>query len=110
MRSVLLTLAVLAVVGLAAETAPAQYQHGGPAAYGAYGGHGGYGIHYYPYRPPVQRAYGYPGQYGVYSSQPGLSFEASVSRIMAAHSRYRYQTHPRSLYNAPPPGYYRRGW
>ncbi|NQU20169.1 MAG: hypothetical protein HQ567_02725 [Candidatus Nealsonbacteria bacterium] len=110
MRRVLLTLAVLAIVGLAAETASAWHgpnQRGGPQAYGGYGN---YGTNYYPYRPPTSQAYMYPGHYGGYSSQQVQSFPASVARIMAAHSRYRYQAHPRSFYNEPPPGYYRRGW
>lgn len=45
----------------------------------------------YPYRSP--RA--------VYGTHLGATHAEAVARIMARHSRNRYRTHPRSLYDAP---------
>ena len=91
MRRVVLTLAVLALVGLTARSAFAASRYGGPRGYGGYSSRLGYYS---------------SGQFGY-----GSHLEAA-RRIMAYHSRYRYQTHPRSSYNSPPlgRGYYGRGY
>jgi len=91
MRRVVLTFAALVTVGLATGTAWARH------------GYSGYG----------------PGNYRSYNSSYSSwdyggvnSHAAAVRRIMAAHSRYRFNPHPRSMYNAPPRGvkYYPGGY
>jgi hypothetical protein len=85
MRRFLFGLAAVTAMALTAGAAQAGDWHGGrydPQQY-----RGGYGPYYYA--PP---AYGY-----ALDDDP-----PSVARIKAAHSRYRYYTHPRSLYNSPP--------
>ena len=92
MRRVLLTLAVLAALAAVAQTASAaKYRRGfvgTPATTGYYYGR---------YSAPQSRY------------QPSPHDEA-VRRIRASHSRYRYFTHPRSLYNSPPHPYDYWGW
>ena len=34
----------------------------------------------------------------------------AARQIREAHSRYRFYTHPRSIYNSPPRRYDYRGW
>ncbi len=94
MRCLVLTLLAAAAMGLAATTVRA----GNP--YRDY------------YQPNYAPNYGYqvnnywpggwagPRYYGSYGGSDPHS--EAVRRIMAAHSRYRYYTHPRSLYNSPP--------
>jgi hypothetical protein len=84
MRRFLFGLAAVAAMALTAGGAQAGDWYGGH--YYAQPYHGGYGPYYYA--PP---AYGY-----------AMGDDPSVARIKAAHSRYRYYTHPRSLYNSPP--------
>ena len=88
MRRVVITLAAIAVVGLATSSAWAG---------NGYGGRGGQRSYGYGYYPPAQRYY-------------SDSHSAAVQRIMAAHSRYRYNPHPRSFYKSPPHPYDYRGW
>jgi hypothetical protein len=71
---------------------------------------------YYPrgYAPNYgYQANNYYGGWAPRPYSPGFeSFPEAAARIRAAHSRYRYFTHPRSLYNAPPAqaDYYGWGW
>jgi hypothetical protein len=106
MRHLLLALLVAAVSGLAVTTAEAQYPYRGY-------GEPSYAPNYYPnytpnYAPNYAPNYGYQvNNYyrgwsaGQYYSGADPHGEA-VRRIMAAHSRYRYYTHPRALDNSPP--------
>jgi hypothetical protein len=103
MRSVLLILAIVAVVGLAASTASA----------GGHGGHRGSGIYIYNNAPPPVYYHSPARYYGGYSRMHyygGETHSQAVKRITATHSRYRYRTHPRSLYNGPPHPYDYFGW
>ena len=84
MKRFLLSLAAVAAIGLTAGAVRAGGWYEG--RYYPQPNQGGYGPYYYA--PP---AYGY-----AYGDDP------SVARIKAAHSRYRYYTHPRSLQNSPP--------
>ena len=86
-----LSLAVAALIlGLAAGT--------------AWAGNGFYfqpNYSYYParpYYPPPVAIYQAPVPFYGSSGQ----YSEGERRIMAAHSRYRYYTHPRSQYNSPP--------
>lgn len=97
MRRIVLSLVALATIGLATGTASAGhgYPYGGyyaPGYGGYYGpGYGGYQVAVYVgARPPAPRCYG---------NDP---HSLAVWRIVAEHSRDRYYTHPRSLYNGPP--------
>lgn len=112
MRRLALTLAVLAVVGLAASTAFAGHRYRGYGgghgrdSYGYYGRHSGYGS-YSPYGQHY--GYGYSSRYqgSGYQSSPFLQ---ALRRVQAKHSRSRYNPHPRSLYTSPPVSYGYRGW
>jgi hypothetical protein len=92
MRSLVLTLLAAAVLGFAATTARAGYPY----------------RDYYP--PNYAPNYGYQvnnyyrgERAGPYYSYSGTDpHTEAVRRIMAAHSRYRYYTHPRALDNSPP--------
>ena len=115
MRRFLVTLSVAAIVGLAATEALA----GNGFRNGVYGfrevpnGYGQYGAYYGPapyggYGPaPYYGGYVAPF-YGGYSSPQ----DESAARIRASASRYRYYTHPRSMYNSPPgpADYFGWGW
>ena len=93
MKRLTLSLAAFAALGFATVTAFAQ---------SGYHGYRGY-----------QDPYGYrpSGSYHAPVPHRGTpSFEASVRRIMATHSRYRIRTHPRSLYNSAPHRYDYWGW
>ncbi len=90
MRSLVLTLLAAAAMGLAATTVRA----GNP--YRDY------------YQPNYAPNYGYQVN-NYYRGWPadqyfsGTDFHTEmVRRIIAAHSRYRYYTHPRALDNSPP--------
>jgi hypothetical protein len=96
MRRLVLTLSAAAVLAVAATTARA----GNPY-----------------YDPPVYAPnYGYQvnNYYGGWAAGPSYggsdAHSEAVQRIMAAHSRYRYHTHPRSLYNSPPTQADYYGW
>jgi hypothetical protein len=97
MRPLILTLAAAAVLALTAATAEAQYPYGG---YYVPGYAPNYGVQ-------VNSYYG-----GYYGNWRGGDFASDAARIRAAHSPYRYYTHPRSLYNAPPgpADYFGWGW
>ena len=90
MKRLALTLAATTVFGLAAATARA----GSP--------------YRESFEPVYAPNYGYQVNnfYGCWA--PGGCYQGcdphseAIRRIMAAHSRYRYYTHPRSLYNSPP--------
>jgi hypothetical protein len=91
MRTLILTLLTAAGLCLAATTV----QAGNP-----------YGGYYYP--PNYAPNYGYQVN-NYYRGWPADAYFSSadphteaVRRIMAAHSRYRYYTHPRALDNSPP--------
>ncbi len=118
MRCVVLTLAALAILGLTSSSANAGHARGRQSGYG---GHQGYSQHSAGcccgccrpqsshYRPSYRQS---PSlRYSPYAPYIGMTHEESVRRIMAKHSRYRYQTHPRSMYNEPPRyGYGRSRW
>src|SRR5574340_992777 len=90
MRRALLTLAALAATALASGTAQAAPGRGG---YGGYPAPPSYSFHnYQPYNSWAGR-------------DDSDSFSAGVRRIMANHSRYRYNPHPRSFYKSPPSPY-----
>jgi hypothetical protein len=109
MRRVVLTLSVVAILGLAATEALAgngfrevPNGYGQPAPFYALA------PYYGPYVPmPYHGGYVAP-YYGGYSSPQ----DESAARIRASASRYRYYTHPRSLYNSPPRAadYFGWGW
>ncbi len=82
MKRLILTAAALVAIGLTTSAVSAAQRYGG---YRGYSGSRGFG----------------------YSSHA-----EAVQRITAYHSRSRYQTHPRSLYNAPAArsGYYHPGY
>ena len=99
MKPLVLTLAAVAVLALAAATAEAGYPYGGY------------------YAPSYVPNYGvqvnsYYGGWGGGLNWRGGDFSSDAARIRAAHSPYRYYTHPRSLYNAPPgqADYFGWGW
>jgi hypothetical protein len=99
MRCFILTLTAAAALGLVCGIARAQ----NPGQ--------DYGSGYAPnYGYQVNNYY---GGWGPQTYYPGSAdYSAGVQRIMAAHSRYRYFTHPLSLQNAPPTqaDYYGWGW
>ena len=107
MKRLYIILASVAVLGLMAGTASAQYrtQRGFVQYHGfhEYSGADGYGIQ------PIQRyqavpQYGYPSYIGRrpwYGSCVGETHSQAVRRIRARYSRDRYYTHPRSPYNEP---------
>jgi hypothetical protein len=103
MRPLVLTLAAVAVLALAAATAEAGHPYGGY-----------YVPSYAPnYGVQVNTYYGgYYGNGGGGLNWRGGDFSSDAARIRAAHSPYRYYTHPRSLYNAPPgqADYFGWGW
>lgn len=114
MQRFVLMLAAAAAVGLWAASAQAQYPYRGYNqsnyapnygvqvnnfyAGGNYGG-GGMAVPYYGGRVATGGYYGGPAS-GYYRGNDPHS--QAVQRIMAAHSRYRYYTHPLSLQNSPP--------
>ncbi len=114
MRCMLLTLAALAAVALMAENAAAQGYRNQSGGYGGIQIQLNTGNNYndggrYASRYASRYSGGYGGpSYGAYRGQSYFdnrgvnSHTAAVRRITAHHSRYRYSTHPRSLYNAPP--------
>jgi len=93
MRRVVLTLAALTAVALTTGTTLAGHGYGGYAG-GYYGAR--------TYRPYQGRS---SWEYGGVNSHA-----AAVKRITAAHSRYRYNPHPRSFYKSPPHRYDFWGW
>jgi hypothetical protein len=93
MRYLVLALMAVAVLALAAASVQAEYPYGG---YYAPGYAPNYGVQ-------VNNYYGgYNGGWGGGVGWRGSSFADDAARIRAAHSPYRYYTHPRSLYNSPP--------
>jgi hypothetical protein len=108
MRRVVLTLAALAVVGLAAGTAHAGQRYrgysGGPVQPAQYGYYGGYG-----YSAPY--GYGYYSGAWSYGYRPdSFSFPEAVRRVQAKYSTYRYNPHPRSYYKSGPSPYDLWAW
>lgn len=104
MRCVVLTLAALAIVGLTNSSALAGHGHGRQSS--GYGGYQGYSQHSAGCRCGYcgHQSNHYTSSYRYSSSRSYLDMthDDHVRRIMAKHSRYRYQTHPRSMYNEPP--------
>ena len=110
MKRVVLTLAAVAIVGFAANSALAGNGHRPYSGYIEYHGYheysGSQGRYYdngyrgsrYPSTPRYLRGY----RSGGYTPSLGMSHGEAVRRIMAKHSRSRYHTHPRSMYNGPP--------
>ncbi len=88
MRRLFLTLATATGLALGAGAVQAE-----PPGYGeaVYAPNFGYQINNFYGRPGVGPCY------RVFESH-----DEAVRRIKAAHSRYRYYTHPRSMYNSPP--------
>jgi hypothetical protein len=100
MRRLILGLAAVAVIALACGTALADHGHrGGHQRYG-YGNsyRGGYSYSW-------NGSYGWGG-YGRF----GNSFSEAARDVREAHSRYGFNTHPRSYYNAPDYRYYYWRW
>ncbi len=106
MRHATWILAAVAIMALATTTAQAGNSYrGGNRGYGAiYGSHHGSQCNIHS---GYGRGYGGNRGYGSYRLDPHT---ASVRRIMANHSRDRYNPHPRSMYKGPAvyPNY--RGW
>ena len=110
MKHVVLTLAAVAAVGLLANSALAGDGHRSYRGYVEYQGYheysgsqGGYYRNAYPnswYSSTHRYSPGYRS--GGYAPGLGMSHDEAVRRIMAKHSRSRYHTHPRSMYNGPP--------
>lgn len=110
MKHVVLSLAAVAIVGFAANSALADNGHRSYSGYVEYHGYheysGDLGGYYdkgyrgssYPSASRYSRGYGSGG----YTPSLGMSHGEAVRRIMAKHSRSRYHTHPRSMYNGPP--------
>ena len=97
MRRLVLTTVAAAILGLACGTARADNPYGND-----------FGPNYSPnYGYQVNNYYGGWRQpyYAGYESH-----DEAVRRIMAAHSRYRYYTHPLSLQNASPTQADYYGW
>jgi hypothetical protein len=97
MRRLVLTLATAAIVSLACGIVRADW-------YGDY------------YTPAYTPNYGYQVNNSYYGGwqQPSCSspesYAEAARRIKAAHSRYRYFTHPLSLQNSPPTQADYYGW
>ena len=89
MKRAILTLTILAFLSTPSWAA------GGRRYHQVYGGHGhlvpGFGSVWVP-------------------SRGESSHDAAVRRIKATHSRYRFKSHPRSLYNGQPHPYDFIGW
>ncbi len=110
MKHLVLTLAAVAVIGLSANSASAGNGHRSYSGYveyhgyheysGSQGGYydNGYRSSRYPNTPRYSRGY----NSNRYRPSLGMSHSEATRRIMAKHSRYRYHTHPRSMYNGPP--------
>ena len=110
MKHLVLGLAAVAAIDLSANSASAGNGHRSYSGYIEYHGYheysGGHGRYYdngyrssrYPNTPRYSRGY------NSYRYRPslGMSHGEAVRHIMAKHSRSRYHTHPRSLYNGPP--------
>ena len=103
MRCVVLTLAALAIVGLASSSANAGHARGRQSGYVGHQGYPQYsaGCQNQSNRYTPSRRYSPSLRYSPYAPYIGMTHEESVRRIMAKHSRNRYQTHPRSMYNEP---------
>lgn len=115
MKRFVLALTAAAAVGLWASSACAQYPYCGYAQsnyapnYGvqvnnfyAGGNYGGGGIIVPYYGGRAAAGYYYGGGPALSYYQGNDPHSQAVRRIMAAHSRYRYHTHPLSLQNSPP--------
>lgn len=101
MRRLTLGLPAALIVALACGAAWADRGHRGHGQHGRYGHSGG--SSYYQ-----QRSYGGGGWngYGGYRD----AFSDAAREVREAHSRYGFNTHPRSYYNAPDARYYYWGW
>ena len=97
MRHVTWILAAVAILALTTTTAQAGNSYrGGSRGYGAI-----YGSHHTPH---CDTHSGYGRGYGNYRAPRSYrldSHTASVRRIMANHSRDRYNPHPRSMHKGP---------
>jgi hypothetical protein len=115
MKHVVLTLAAVAIVGFAANLALAGNGHRSYSGHVEYHGYHEYSGSQYSgnlggYYDRGYRGSSYPSSsrysrgYESYGYTPsfGMSHGEAVRRIMAKHSRSRYHTHPRSMYNGPP--------
>ena len=111
MKRVVLTLAAVAAIGLAADSAQAGDGHRSYSGYIEYHGYHEYsGSNLGGYYDRGYRGYSYPSssrysrgyRSGGYRPSLGMSHSEAVRQVMAKHSRSRYHTHPRSMYNGPP--------
>ena len=110
MKRVVLTLAAVAIVGFAANSALAGNGHRSYSGYIEYHGYHEYSGNLGGYYDNGYRSSSYPStsrysrgyRSGGYTPSLGMSHDEAVRRVMAKHSRSRYHTHPRSLYNGPP--------
>jgi len=100
MRNVTWILAATVIITLATSTVA---WAGGPYRGGRSAYRPNSGMHYGAYHNRGYGSYRTP-------SRKGYSFTESSRQIRAYHSRYRYTTHPRSLYKAPPHRYDYWGW
>ena len=119
MKRLIFGAAGVAVVALACGTASADHGyrgHDGPHGdislhfhqhyHSGNSYRGGYSRSYTPsYQPRSFGSYGRRG-YGSY----GNSFSEAARQVREAHSRYRFNTHPRSYYNTPRYHYRLGGW
>ena len=111
MKRVVLSLAAVAIVGLLANSA---WAGNGSRSYSGYVEYRGYheysGSNLGGYYDKGYRGSSYPSssrysrgyQSSRYTPSLGMTHGEAVRRVMAKHSRSRYHTHPRSLYNGPP--------
>jgi len=110
MKHAVLSLAAVAVVGFAANSALAGNGHRSYSGYVEYRGYheysgsqgGYYDKGYRGSRYPATSRYSRGYRSGGYRPGLGITHDEAVRRIMAKHSRSRYHTHPRSMYNGPP--------
>jgi hypothetical protein len=102
MRSVLITLAAVAIFGLTNRSAVAGHPHGWQGGYAGYQGYSQHGAGCCCGCQQRSSYYSPSLRYSPYGPYLGMTHEESVRRIMAEHSRDRYYTHPRSMYNEPP--------
>jgi hypothetical protein len=117
MKHVLLTLAAVAAISFLANSALAGNGHRSYSGYVEYRGYheysgsshgnsrnlGGYYNNDYrrsSYPSTSRNSGGYRS--GGYGPSLGMTHNEAVRRIMAKHSRSRYHTHPRSMYNGRP--------
>jgi hypothetical protein len=99
MKRVVITLAGAALLGLVVGTASAEHPHRYRGFVEYHGVHEYVGGHGHRNHTAYRSTRGSRHRFRSYQ---GLTHDQAVRLIMARHSRYRYHTHPRSMYNEPP--------